>query len=83
MKTIAITIDDETLEAIDKLARPGGKGRGSAPGNRSKVVREALREFLAQREKAAREEAEWKVWSKRIDKLNREAAALVAEQAEP
>ncbi|MBI5543458.1 MAG: hypothetical protein HY901_06185 [Deltaproteobacteria bacterium] len=83
MKTIAITIDEETLAAIDRLARPAGGARGAGAGNRSKVVREALCAFLAQREKAAREEAEWKIWTRSLTRLNRDAAALVAEQEAP
>jgi hypothetical protein len=85
MKTIAVTIDEKTLAALDRLSRgrPASRGRKVQRGNRSAVVRIALQEFLATREKATREAAEWEIWTKNIDRLNREAAALVAEQAEP
>jgi metal-responsive CopG/Arc/MetJ family transcriptional regulator len=85
MKTIAITIDEKTLATLDRLSRgaPSSKGRKAQRGNRSAVVRLALQEFLATRERSVREAAEWGIWSKNIDRLNRDAAALVEEQAEP
>ena len=83
MKTIAITIDEQTLEALDRLSQGPGRKTKARAGNRSKLVRQALQEFLARAQKAEREQAEWQVWSKNIDRLNRDAAAAVADQAEP
>ncbi|MBI3183447.1 MAG: ribbon-helix-helix protein, CopG family [Myxococcales bacterium] len=82
MKTIAITIDEPTLEAVDRLARePAGK-RG-ATSNRSAVVRAAVREYLDRHAREEREAAEWRIWSKHLKRVNAEAAAMVSEQAGP
>ena len=43
----------------------------------------ALRDFLASRERRAREATEWETWQKHLDEINRDAAALVADQARP
>jgi metal-responsive CopG/Arc/MetJ family transcriptional regulator len=81
MKTIAISIDEETLAALDRVARRkrggGGARRGGQP-SRSEIVRQAVREFLARREQ--RERA---IWARHRDRLEREARALVREQATP
>src|SRR5437867_1320958 len=45
MKTIAITIDDETLARVDRL---GGRSR-------SRAIREAVQEYVARRERWADE----------------------------
>jgi metal-responsive CopG/Arc/MetJ family transcriptional regulator len=86
MKTIAVSIDETTLAAIDRLAAPGSeqrkRGRPSRRvGNRSGVVRTALQEFVARREKVAREERERRILTANRERLAREAAALVSEQA--
>lgn len=75
MKTIAITIDEAMLRTLDKLA-------GARAGNRSEVVRAALGEYLGRLEKARREAEERKVWEKHYDRLNRQARAQLADQAE-
>jgi metal-responsive CopG/Arc/MetJ family transcriptional regulator len=83
MKTIAITIDDRTLKAIDVLAA-GSRGRRSgakARKSRSAVIRQALQEFVARQERRAREEAERVVLARARAKLARQARALVREQA--
>ena len=54
---------------------------GTRTGNRSAMVRKALQEFIAQREKSAREERERRILAANRERLAREAAALVAEQA--
>lgn len=76
MKTIAVSIDEPTLEAVDRIARGGRKS------NRSKVIREALGEFIERRERAAREERERRVLSRHRSRLARQASALVAQQEE-
>ena len=85
MKTIAVSIDEPTLQALDRVAsEPGGTGRkGRASTNRSKIVRRALREYIERREKAAREEKERSIFAANRETLAREAAALVADQAKP
>jgi metal-responsive CopG/Arc/MetJ family transcriptional regulator len=77
MKTIAVTIDDDTLKLLDELT--GGTSRRS----RSALVRTALREFAERehrREVAAKERA---VFRKHRKPLARQARALIAEQARP
>lgn len=72
MKTIAFTIDDETLARLDRVR-----------GNRSKVIREAVREHLANRERLASEEQEARVLHRNRRRLARQARALVRAQAKP
>ena len=77
MITIAITIDEETVAALDELAATSGDKRP----NRSALVRKALAEYLENRKKRAREERERKVFAQHRELLSRQAEALVAEQA--
>ena len=81
MRTIAISIDEPTLRGIDKVAR--GRAKSGLRSSRSEVIRHALRDFLARHERRAREMLEWTVWEPNIEQINRDAAALIAEQAEP
>jgi metal-responsive CopG/Arc/MetJ family transcriptional regulator len=74
MKTIAITIDDECLENLDRIARRAG-------GNRSKLVRLALREYLTRAERAAEDAREREIIRQHRSVLHRQAAALVKAQA--
>ncbi len=88
MKTIAISIDEATLAGLDRLARgkPGQPGRGSPrreAGNRSRIVRQALREYLHRRESLLRDERERRIYAKHRRLVTRQAEALVGEQAEP
>ena len=77
MKTIAITIEEVTLEQIDRMAR---KGRRKRP-NRSEVIRQAVEEYVARLEREAEEERERAIIHKHRHRLRREAAALIKEQA--
>ncbi|OGQ13291.1 MAG: hypothetical protein A2138_27980 [Deltaproteobacteria bacterium RBG_16_71_12] len=83
MKTIAITIENTMLERLDGLVRAAPRRGRRARPNRSEMVREALRRYLAEREREVREEAERKIWARHLGRINRQAASLVAEQAEP
>ena len=86
MKTIAISIDEPTLIALDRFAAElsqGGGRKGKRPRNRSEIVRMAVQAFVARQEKLRREENERHVWARHRARLARQAAALVAEQAEP
>ena len=91
MKTIAISIDEATLTGLDRLAgsaeRTGrsrsGSGRREEGGNRSRIVRQAIQEFLQRREGLQRDEREKKVYAKHRRLVTRQAEALVGEQAEP
>jgi metal-responsive CopG/Arc/MetJ family transcriptional regulator len=83
MKTIAVSIDEPTLEALDRLMAPspGRRVTGRAPRSRSELVRSALHEYLARAEQRVREEREGRIFAAHREQLAREAAALVAEQA--
>jgi len=83
MKTIAISIDEGSLAAVDRLAQAAGRRRsGTKTANRSEVVRQAVKEFLARHERREREEQDRRILSAHRDEIERQAAALVAEQAE-
>ena len=73
MKTIAITIDDNTLARVD---RAGAKSR-------SRLIREAVSEYLDRRERAAAEQREAEVVRKHHRRLARQSRALVRAQARP
>jgi len=77
MKTIAITIDEAMLESLDRLA-----GSHDAP-NRSKIIRAAVGEYLLRLARVAEEERERDVFRRHRGRLQRQAAALVKEQAKP
>lgn len=77
MKTIAISIDESALERIDRISVPGRKKRR----NRSEVIRRAVQEYIARLERMAQEEKEDKIIRRHHRKLNRQAAALIREQA--
>jgi Arc/MetJ-type ribon-helix-helix transcriptional regulator len=47
------------------------------------VVRQAVREFLTRSRKQEREERDRRILSAHRDQIERQGAALVAEQAEP
>ncbi len=79
MKTIAITIDEPTLKRIDQLT-----ARDAIPWkSRSEVIRHAVQEFVAKLERATEEEREREIFRRHGARLNRQAAALIKEQAKP
>jgi metal-responsive CopG/Arc/MetJ family transcriptional regulator len=83
MKTIAISIDQPSLAAVDRLARAAARrGAGKRGANRSEVIREAVREFLARHRRHEREDRDRRILSAHRDEIERQAAALLAEQAE-
>lgn len=84
MKTIAISIDTETLHRLERIARAWRKDPSSKRRrpNRSEVVRLALEEFVARRERRDREERDRKALAVDSARLRREEKALVAEQAD-
>lgn len=75
MKTIAVTIDEATLKALDELT--GGNTRRS----RSALVRTALREFAERELRREIEAKESAVFRKHRKRLARQARALILEQA--
>ena len=78
MKTIAFTIEEHLLERIDRLAAR----KTTATTNRSQILRLAVAEFLAERERLEEEEREREIFRRHRDKLAKQAAALVQEQAD-
>jgi metal-responsive CopG/Arc/MetJ family transcriptional regulator len=83
MRTIAISIDEASLAAVDRLAHATGRRRGGRrTANRSAVVRQAVKEFLARHQRREREEQDRRILSAHRDEIERQAAALLAEQAE-
>jgi metal-responsive CopG/Arc/MetJ family transcriptional regulator len=84
MKTIAISIDEASLAAVDRLARAAaGRGGAKKGANRSEVVRRAVQEFLARQRRHEREERDRRILSAHRTEIERQGASLVAEQAEP
>ena len=83
MRTIAISIDETSLAAVDRLAQAAGRRRGGRKtANRSEVVRQAVQEFLARRQRREREEQDRRILSAHRDEIERQSASLLAEQAE-
>ena len=78
MKTIAITIDDDMLTRVDRLA---GSRQGSR--NRSRVIRQAVHEYVLRLERMAQEDHEAAVFRRHRERLAQQARALVREQAKP
>jgi Arc/MetJ-type ribon-helix-helix transcriptional regulator len=79
MKTIAVTIDEPTLHRIDRLmAKDNGVWK-----SRSEVVRQAVQQFVARLERVAEEDREREIFRRHRSRLNRQAAALIKEQAKP
>ena len=76
MKTIAITIDDETLARIDELTASSNRF-----GSRSALVRDALAGYVARERRIVEEERERQVIRKHKQSLNEQLEALVDEQA--
>jgi metal-responsive CopG/Arc/MetJ family transcriptional regulator len=77
VKTIAITIENETLSRIDRLARQGPQ----PSRNRSRLIREAVREYLARLEREAEDERETGIIRRHRARLAGQAAAAVRAQA--
>jgi len=79
MKSIAITISQDMIIAIDRMI---GLVEGERL-NRSKIIRRAVREYIARFERRVSEEREREIIAKHRDLLAAQASALVAEQAQP
>jgi len=79
MKTIAITIDDQTLGLVDQALK-----QSSVPGkNRSQVIRQAVQEYLANVQRKAELQKEREIFHRNRGLLKRQALALIKEQAKP
>jgi metal-responsive CopG/Arc/MetJ family transcriptional regulator len=78
MKTIAVTIDEPTLKLLDQLAAEHPRRRA-----RSALVRAALQEFVERERRRAVEQRETEILQRKRKQLERQARALIAEQARP
>jgi len=76
MKTIAVTLDETTLNLLDELASSSPRHR-----NRSALVRIAVREFIEREQQRKSGAQEYEVLHKHKKLLARQARALIAEQA--
>jgi Arc/MetJ-type ribon-helix-helix transcriptional regulator len=76
MKTIAITIDEETLGLMDRLHRSSRRFR-----SRSALVRAAIRAFAVQDQERRSRAREAQVIRKNKRLLDRQLRVLVKEQA--
>jgi len=84
MKTIAISIDEASLAVIDRMAQRARPGRGrKGRGNRSEVIRRAVREFIVRSRKREREDSDRQILAANREQILLQAEALVGEQAEP
>ena len=79
MKTIAITIEEDVLERVDRLAGRTGHSRV----NRSRLIRDAVREYVARLERATDEEREAAIIQRHRGRLAQQAKALVRQQGLP
>jgi metal-responsive CopG/Arc/MetJ family transcriptional regulator len=77
MKTIAISIDQPTLDRIDNLLSAGTVLCKS----RSEIIRQAVHAFVAHLERMTEEDREREIFRQHRGRLNRQATALVKEQA--
>ncbi len=71
----SVAISEEVLAAIDQIA--------AGPGNRSRVIEEALIEFVERRRREARDSRDLELIDRNADELNREAEDVLAYQTEP
>jgi len=84
MKTIAISIDEASLAAIDRMARAAQPQRGrKRRANRSEVIRRAVREFIDRGKRREREDNDRAILAANREQIERQAEALVDEQAAP
>jgi len=79
MKTISITVDEDVLARLDRLAA-GGAPEGVT---RSGMIRDAMRTYVSRMERQIEEEREGEIFRRRRKRLEKEATALVGEQAGP
>lgn len=71
----SVTISEETLAAVDKLA--------PKMGGRSRLFEIALCDFLSRRRRAARDARDVELLNRHADELNRETMDLLEFPSEP
>lgn len=77
MKTIAITVDEETLALIDELQSSSAQFQ-----SRSALVRAAIREYSQRLRRRLEEDRERGIVQQNKDLLGKQLKALVEEQAQ-
>ena len=77
MKTIAMTIDEPTLKRVDRLMASNVVPWKS----RSEIIRHAVQQLVENVERAQEEKREREIFRRHGARLNRQAAALIKEQA--
>ena len=77
MRTIAITIDDDTLQRLERV------GKGQVRVNRSRLIRQAVLDYLARLERVAEDDREAAIVRRHRVRLARQASAAVKAQAKP
>lgn len=70
----SVTLSGETIRALDKAAGPNS--------NRSRLIEEAVRDYLARRQRAAREARDLAILNRSADRLNREVRDVLEYQAD-
>ena len=70
----SITLSEEILKEVDKLS--------SRYGNRSVLIEQAIREFLAAGEKRRRDLQDIEILNRRADALNKEAEDVLSYQVD-
>ena len=76
MKTIAITVDEETLVLIDEL-----QGLSTQYQSRSALIRAAIRDYSARLRRRLEEDRERELIQQNKELLDKQLKALVEEQA--
>jgi metal-responsive CopG/Arc/MetJ family transcriptional regulator len=72
----SISLSEATLKAVDQMAR-------ARASNRSRVIEEAVRAYVAQRAREQRDQHDLAVLNREADGLNREVEDALAFQHEP
>lgn len=71
----SVTLSEETVRALDEIAGPGG--------NRSRVIEEAMSEFVRRRSRELRDARDLEIINRNAERLNREVEDILAYQVEP
>jgi metal-responsive CopG/Arc/MetJ family transcriptional regulator len=77
MKTIAVTLDENVVQRLDRFVTV----KETARRNRAHLIRQAVQEYVERLERLAEEEREREIFRRHRQRLTRQAAALVTEQA--
>ena len=77
MKTISITVDEDILVRLDRLVDDCRE----AGSNRSRLIREAMKDYVVRMERLIEEEREREIFGRNRAQLRKQATALVREQA--